>query len=127
MGVNGMDIQPGDSKAKVVPDGVLDYSSTPLQTQFFIARNNMEMRKGFLERVTRLFIWTNASVVFLIGLALAIDVYLISHGYLNPKEGDQRLVGEKVLLALIGATTVQLGGIAYMISSYLFPKSPGKE
>ena len=34
---------------------------------------------------------------------------------------DQRVIGSQVLIALLGATTVQLGCMAVIMAKYLFP------
>jgi hypothetical protein len=38
----------------------------------------------------------------------------------------ERIITEKVIMALLGATTVQVGAVAALIARYLFPARPGR-
>ena len=52
-------------------------------------------------------------------LIFSTDVYFTRQNLIG---ADDRIVTENVLMALLGATTVQVGTIMVSISAYLFPR-----
>lgn len=83
-----------------------------------IALGDAELRKLMAERMLQTFGWANA-------VALATTVAFVVLDQVNLALGlipaGNRIVTQQVLMALLGATTVQVGTIAVIIARYLFP------
>jgi hypothetical protein len=86
-----------------------------------IAIGDLEIRKNFANRVMLLFAIANVGA--LIGLAIVFwqDCAQLAAHLVKPTE---RLIDGHVIMALLGATTVQLGTVIYTITRAIFP-SPG--
>jgi len=83
--------------------------------------SDAQTRKVLSRQIMNMFVIVNGfTLVLLAGLVL-LDQYDLAVRLVKP--GD-RLVGEQVLIALLGATTVQLGTIAVIMARYVF-KAPG--
>ncbi len=70
------------------------------------------------QRVVRAFIVANSVTLAALGVLVLLDQVNIALRMVAPGE---RIVGSQVIMALLGATTVQLGTIAVIIARYLFP------
>jgi hypothetical protein len=64
------------------------------------------------------FIKANILTLVALGLLVLLDEFNIAWHLIAP--GD-RIIGGQVIMALLGATTVQVGTIAVVIARYLFP------
>jgi hypothetical protein len=69
-------------------------------------------------RVIWAFIGANVVTLIVIGGLAWLDQSNIQAKVISPGE---RIVGQQVILGLLGATTVQIGTIAAIIARYLFP------
>ena len=91
-----------------------------------IARTFEEIQGTFIDEVLRLFKSTNYAVLLLVvGLAILDEVNIFfspGHTQVN------RIISPNIIMALIGATTIQVGTIAITIANYLFknPRNPGR-
>ena len=74
-------------------------------------------RLNFINRVQTLFIWTNGFVLALIVLVLLVESIAIWNGILPAKD---RSINTRVIIALIAATTVQVGSLMAVIAGFLF-------
>lgn len=83
-----------------------------------IAIGDLEIRKNFANRVMILFAIANVGA--LIGLAIVFwqDGALLAAGLTKPSD---RIIDGHVIMALLGATTVQLGTVIYTITRAIFP------
>lgn len=75
------------------------------------------IRKYAANRALTVFIVCNFVVLLAVIFGAYVDYVFISEKVLMP---DQRLISEKVILTIIGATTVQLGAVIWAIYRYLF-------
>jgi hypothetical protein len=93
-------------------------SAAALSVPDLIALQNQKLRETVAKRVMRAFLLANG--VTLAGLtALAVLDQLNLAGHLiTPGE---RIIGGQVIMALLGATTVQVGAIVALIARHLFP------
>jgi len=69
-------------------------------------------------RVGWTFFGLNIVTLAALGLLVALDDINISSHLISPAD---RIITSGVIMALLGATTVQLGTIAVIIARYLFP------
>jgi hypothetical protein len=101
-----------------VPDVSLNQEVDEFTTADRIAIGDLEIRKNFANRVMLLFAITNLGA--LIGLALVFwqDCAQLAAGLTKPAD---RIIDGKVIMALLGATTVQLGTVIYTITRAIFP------
>jgi len=77
----------------------------------YIALNDSKLRENLANRLTRLFVGSNTVVLVLIIVLFVSDLC----------RGTD-IIDTKVVMTLIGATTVQLGTMMVSMSAYLFPK-----
>jgi hypothetical protein len=70
------------------------------------------------ERVVRAFIVANGVALAALGALAVLDEFNIMFQLVTPGE---RIITPQVFMALLGATTVQVGTIAAIIARYLFP------
>ena len=77
------------------------------------------LRNELARKIIRTFVAVNSAVLLLIIAFGVSDTILVVHKFVGPNE---RLITTQILLAIIGATTVQLGAIAITLSNWLFPK-----
>lgn len=85
-----------------------------------IALGDLEIRRNFANRVMLLFAIANVSV--LIGLSFVFwqDIAQLTAGRIRPAD---RIIDGRVIMALLGATTIQLGTVIYTITRAIFPGS----
>jgi hypothetical protein len=88
---------------------------------FSIEQEEWLLRKEITQKIINSFIIVNVVVLLLIFIMFVVDTCLISHQVI--KSGE-RLITEKIIITVIGATTVQFGAIAVSISTWLFKKKP---
>jgi len=87
-----------------------------------VALGDLEIRRKFANRVMWLFIATNAVVLAGLYFVHRTDVAQLAAKQITP---DQRIVDSHVIMALLGATTVQLGTVIYTITRAIFPPPNG--
>jgi hypothetical protein len=86
-----------------------------------IALQDAELRQWMTNRMVRAFIWANGVTLAALGALVLLDEINIGFRLIPPAD---RIVTHQVLMALLGATTVQVGTIAAIIARYLFPGRP---
>lgn len=79
-------------------------------------RDEFELRKQVVKLIMPMFKLANIAVLVLVFVCLAVDVAM---GVIDVAHAP--LVTREVLMALIGATTIQLGTLALGIGKFLFP------
>ncbi len=83
-----------------------------------VALRTQDLREWMADRVVPAFLWANGLTLAAIGLLVVVDEINLARGIIAP--GD-RIIGGQVIMALLGATTVQVGTVAVIIARYLFP------
>ncbi len=85
-----------------------------------IARSDARLRIWVAIAVVVTFLCVNGAVLLGIWFAFQHDIAMlaISNGSFLAKD---RLVTTELLMTLVGATTVQLGGLIVLIGKYIFP------
>lgn len=77
------------------------------------------LRERVTEHIIPAFKWINIAVAIAIVVLALLDEANIWFGHPAP---DGRVITPQVVMALLGATAVQMGSIAVIISRYLFPQ-----
>ena len=85
-------------------------------------RSEHALREFISKKVTGAFLIINFTMLGLIAVIYAMDTYLLISGI-----SSERLIDTKVIMTLIGATTVQLGTFMLGIGAWLFPKLKDKK
>ncbi len=85
-----------------------------------IALGDLGIRERFAGTMLVLFVATNAFVLAALGVLFWFDHQQLAAGLIAP---DERIVDTRVVIALLGATTVQLGAVIYTMSRAIFPLS----
>ena len=83
-----------------------------------IALRDVAIRERFASTVLWLFVATNAFVLGALGILYWQDVVQLGAGRIAP---DDRIVDARVVMTLLGATTVQLGAVIYTMARAIFP------
>ncbi|MBA3811392.1 MAG: hypothetical protein H0X27_07075 [Caulobacteraceae bacterium] len=83
-----------------------------------VALGDLDIRKRFARDIIALFIITNIFVMIGLGFVFWQDCIQLATRRIVP--GD-RIIDGKVVMALLGATTVQLGAVIYTIARAVFP------
>lgn len=87
---------------------------------FDIEESEFHLRKEVAQSILQLFGIANTVVLFVILVLIGVDIWMLNTGLIKSAE---RIVDSKVVMTLVGATTVQMGAIVLTIASYLFPKN----
>lgn len=87
-----------------------------------IALGELRLRIDTAKRIIKLFTVSNGFILAFLVVLLIADWVLVGKGL---AAAGERIVTENVLMALLGATTVQVGTIMFGISAYLFPRKEG--
>ena len=95
---------------------------SPVSVADRIALADAGLRKFVVTVVVVAFLAVNGIVLLGIWLAYLKDVDLLAAAGSNFKPSD-RLVTTNLVMTIVGATTVQLGGLIVLIGKYLFPAS----
>jgi len=83
-----------------------------------VEQRDADLREWVAKVVFPAFIKANALTLIALGLLALTDQGNIAVHLITPEE---RIIGGQVIMALLGATTVQVGAIAFIIARYLFP------
>ena len=83
-----------------------------------------ELRQRIASDIMRTFLWINSAVFLFIVFGFISDIIFIARGLLP---NDSRIIDAKVIISIVGATTIQLGAISFSLSQWLFPKISRKE
>ena len=83
-----------------------------------IALGDLDIRKRFARDIIALFIVTNIFVMMGLGVVFWQDCVQLAAHRISP---SGRIIDGKVVMTLLGATTVQLGAVIYTIARAIFP------
>jgi len=83
------------------------------------AQSIIDARRRLLDTILPIFIGTNVVVLLAVAVAWGFDISGIKDESIEPED---RLITENVMLALIAATTAQVGAIVASIALALFPR-----
>ena len=86
-----------------------------------IALRDADLRQWMANYVLPAFKWANGLTLAALGLLVILDEANLYVDLIDPSD---RIINHQVIMALLGATTVQLGSIAVIIARYLFPTGP---
>lgn len=86
-----------------------------------VALGNLEIRRRFADRVMWLFAGSNIFVLAGLAWVFHQDSVQLAAKLVLPA---QRVIDGKVVMALLGATTVQLGTVVLTITKAVFPAKP---
>ena len=87
-----------------------------------VALGDLDIRKQFARNVMALFAVANFFVLVGLGVVFWQDCAQLAAGRIKPGE---RIIDGQVVMAVLGATTVQLGAVIYTITRAIFPLPPG--
>jgi len=79
----------------------------------------LQLRSEIARRIIRQFLKVNGYVLAFIAVLFLIDEFNL---YTKTVDASSRIITANVIMAVIGATTVQFGAIAFAVSQWLFPK-----
>ena len=83
---------------------------------------DLELRTNFARNVMLLFATANTFVLVGLGVVFWQDcVQLAAHEIVS----NERIIDGRVIMALLGATTIQLGTVIYTITRAIFPSQSG--
>jgi hypothetical protein len=86
-----------------------------------VALQDANLRKWMADQVVPAFLRANGLTLAALAVLVVLDEINVAFHLIAP--GD-RIITEKVIMALLGATTVQVGAIAALMARYLFPSRP---
>jgi hypothetical protein len=112
-------LEPATLRATAVVS--LNAASSDLSVTDQIALQDADLRKWMADLVVPAFLKANGLTLAAVAVLVVLDEINIASHLIAP--GD-RIITEKVIMALLGATTVQVGAIAALIARYLFPSRP---
>lgn len=82
-----------------------------------VSLRDADLRDWMAKYVMPVFLGTNLVILTVLGLLIWLDQSNIESNLIRPSD---RIIGSQVIMALLGATTVQVGAIAALIARYLF-------
>ena len=82
-----------------------------------VSLRDADLRDWMAKYVMPVFLGTNLVTLTVLGLLIWLDQSNIESNLIRPSD---RIIGSQVIMALLGATTVQVGAIAALIARYLF-------
>ena len=124
---------PGEGRLKLSPEPAaiaasgtvksisLNAASSDLSVTDQIALQDADLRKWMADRVVPAFLKANGLTLAAVAVLVVLDEINIASHLIAP--GD-RIITERVIMALLGSTTVQVGAIAALIARYLYPSRP---
>ncbi len=84
-----------------------------------VALGDLAIRKSFAANIIWLFAGVNVIVLIGVGLIFNVDCQQLATRQIAP---GQRIISSHVVMALIGATTVQLGTVVLTIAQAIFSR-----
>jgi len=81
-----------------------------------------DLREWLASKVVPAFLWANGLTLGALGVLVLLDEVNIGLRLVTPAD---RIIDSRVIMALLGATTVQVGAIAAIIARSLFPSRSG--
>ena len=83
-----------------------------------VALGDLGIRKDFAKNTMILFAISNVAVLIGLGIVIWLEAEQLAGGIIKP---EQRIIDHRVIMALLGATTVQLGTVIFTIARAIFP------
>ena len=83
-----------------------------------IKKQTADLRDSLANKVVRAFLWANLLTLAAIAALVSLDEINIWRGLIDPAD---RVISGRVVIALLAATTVQVGAVAAVIARHLFP------
>lgn len=80
----------------------------------------LKLRSEIAQKIIAEFIRANYAILLFLLIIFAIESLFLLFEKLQP---NGRIINASVITTLIGATTVQFGAIALLVSQWLFPKN----
>jgi hypothetical protein len=117
-----------DPSPDTVATGVVNETSLSAEVAGFrnvedeVKRGDLEIRRLFARNVMILFAMTNVFVMAGLGWLAVGESHAIAGKTLAAAD---RIIDSEVVMALLAATTVQLGTVIYTIARAIFPSSSG--
>jgi hypothetical protein len=112
---------PVEARAEILLSREADRVLGPQTFDDQLRKQDADLRKWMADRVVPAFLKANGLTLAALAVLVVLDEINIACHLIAP--GD-RIITEKVIMALLGATTVQVGVIAALIARYLFPSRP---
>ena len=113
-----VDIAAQDAAEQFRRDTELDAALMDIAAQD--AAVDRALRKETADKILNLFKNANMVAIFAISLSMFVDYVFIGTKLIEPAD---RLINENIIMAFLGATTVQVGTIMVAVSRYLFPSA----
>jgi hypothetical protein len=121
-GGDDLTVTPGTGRVAFTGQVVsLNAEARPYSVQDQIALQDADLRKRVAYWTIGTFIGANFVTLVALGYLARLDQSNIASKLIAP--GD-RIITSQVFIALLGATTVQVGAIMVIIARYLFPGRP---
>jgi hypothetical protein len=86
-----------------------------------VALRTQDLREWVADKIVPAFLKANGVVLTAVGVLAVLDEINIVVNWIAPAD---RIINAQVIMALLGATTVQIGALAVIIARYLFPGRP---
>lgn len=83
-----------------------------------IKLEDAKLRREMAQHVMQTFVRANLATLGALGVLVFLDQINVSSHIIGPAD---RIITNQVIMALLGATTIQVGAIAVIIARYLFP------
>jgi hypothetical protein len=83
-----------------------------------LRQQDADLRKWMADRVVPAFLKANGLTLAAIAVLAVLDEINLATHLIAPSD---RIISHQVIMALLGATTIQVGAIAALIARYLFP------
>jgi hypothetical protein len=90
-----------------------------LSVQEKIDLAELELRSEIARNIIRQFVRVNLCVLAIVALVFLFDEWYV---YSKLISASDRIIDSKIIMTIIGATTVQFGAIAFAVSQWLFPR-----
>jgi hypothetical protein len=84
----------------------------------FVEQRDADLRDKMVDGTLTTFIWATGLTLGAIGILATVDEVNIALHLVGPTD---RIINAQIIMALLGATTAQVGAIATIIARYLFP------
>lgn len=111
----------GGTGRKAPTIGLENEVSTFASVDDEVKRGDLKIRKKFARNIVILFAVANLFVFAALTGVFVMDCVQLAAGLIRPAD---RVISNNVIMALLGATTVQLGTVIYTITRAIFPGAP---
>lgn len=91
-------------------------TSAPVLDQ--VALSDAGVRKSVATNIVVIFVIANLFTMFALAVVFWVDYSLLTQRVI---QANERVITSKVVISLLGATTIQLGAVMMLIGKNLFP------